>query len=71
MKTTSEIERKNLIEFFKRYWFSELTFGLSFIELQIELLVCEDEERYEECEGIIQAKREFIEMLKELDNEEC
>lgn len=70
MKTLSETERKELIEFYKWYWFNELTFGLSFLELQIELLVCEEQERYEECEGIRLARIEFKQMIKQLDDEE-
>lgn len=59
--------RKYLIEFYKLYWFGQLTLGLPFLHLQIELLAAEEDERYEECEGIKQAKEYYVELLNKLD----
>lgn len=64
-----DVARKELIDYYKWYWFNELTMGLSLIEVHVELLVCEENEDYEECEGIKQAKKEYINLIKELDAE--
>lgn len=67
MIDTNDKKRKELIANYKKYWFNELRLGATMEELELEISICEFIEDYEQCEGIIQAKKEFKEYLKLLD----
>lgn len=60
MTSFKEIERGVQIEIHKWYWFNELATGTSMDVLDIELLICEEEEDYEQCEGIRLAKLKYL-----------
>lgn len=67
MTLIRENQRKVQIAIHRRYWFNELMTGTEIEEVNIELLICEEKEDYEQCEGIKQAKKHYLETLKKLN----
>lgn len=67
MTSNSYWNRKAIIAIHKWYWFNELMTGTEIEEVDIELLICEYSEDYEQCEGIKQAKKHYLEILNKLN----